>query len=318
MQAITKQLLFELEHFQVNKKTIETLFIGGGTPSTVSAKLYEPIFERLAPYLKEDAEVTIEANPNSATSTWLNDMQTLGMNRVSLGVQSFNETKLKALGRAHTQKEAIRAIEQAHHIGLKHISLDLIYNYQGDTKTLLESDITQALQLPIDHISAYELTIENNTKFHATPEVRQESDTLAYFVTDTITSHGFEQYEISNFGTYKSKHNLGYWQQKNYMGIGAGAVGFLNHTRFYPTTHIENYIANPLARKQETLTPKDILTEAIFLGLRSQVGIQKSLLSTTMLQKAKLLVAEKKLTETPTHFYNKNYFLSDEIALYLL
>ena len=318
MEALYRQLTFELQRFSAQKKSIETLFIGGGTPSTVAADLYQPLFDLLRPYLQKGAEITTEANPNSATAAWLKGMRNLGVNRVSFGVQSFDSQKLNALNRAHSPRQAREAIMTAHDIGFKHLSMDLIYNYRGDTQSLLERDIAEAFALPIDHISAYELTIEDGTKFSATPEVRQENETLAFFVAEEIQKRGFTQYEISNFGCYQSKHNKGYWELKNYIGVGAGAVGFLKDTRFYPKTDIEGYIAAPTAVSTEELSAEELLTEKIFLGLRSCIGVERSLLSEPMLQKANLLLSEGKLRNRENIFYNDNYFLSDELALFLL
>jgi len=318
MKALHQQLTFELKRFDVKAQTIETLFIGGGTPSTVSPELYAPIFELLHPYLKKNAEITTEANPNSASKEWLEGMKKHGVNRVSFGVQSFHAQKLKALNRAHNPQQAKEAIHTAKELGFAHLSLDLIYNYQGDTKELLLNDISEAFSLPIDHISAYELTIEDGTKFSATPEVRQEDENLAFFVTDEIEKRGFKAYEISNFGTYQSRHNKGYWELKNYIGAGAGAVGFLKNRRYYPQTDIEAYVADPLNITEEALTPDELLTEKIFLGLRSNVGVEKSLLSEAMIKKANILCEKKKLLCDATHYYNTNFFLSDELALYIL
>jgi len=245
-------------------------------------------------------------------------MKQLGVNRVSFGVQSFDADKLKALNRAHTPDQAKEAIQTAHALGFEHLSLDLIYNYRGDTRALLEKDIQTAFSLPIDHLSAYELTIESGTKFAATPQVRQEDDSLAFFVAEQIKARGFSHYEISNFGTYQSRHNIGYWELRDYIGAGAGAVGFLKNTRFYPQSGIEAYIADPLKTEEEHLTPNDILTEAIFLGLRSRVGIAKTVLPQAYSERAYTLVAEKKLTETAERFYNPNFFIADALALYLL
>ncbi len=318
MQALYTQLSFELKRFNTQKKQIKTLFIGGGTPSTVDPELYAPIFELLEPYLQDNAEITTEANPNSATKAWLKGMKDLGVNRVSFGVQSFNENKLKGLNRAHTPRQAKESIFTAKDLGFEHLSLDLIYNYKNDTKELLSNDIKQAFELPIDHISAYELTIEDGTKFSSTPEVRQENEDLAFFVADEIKKRGFTHYEISNFGTYQSKHNKGYWTLENYIGAGAGAVGFLKDTRYYPQTYIESYIADPLHITEEFLNKDELLTEKIFLGLRSCIGLQKSLLSDKMIKKAQILCEKKKLKCDSTHYYNDNFFLSDELALYIL
>lgn len=318
MKALHTQLEFELDRFDAGQGSIESLFIGGGTPSTVSPGLYEPIFELILSYLADDAEITTEANPNSASLSWLRGMHQLGVNRVSFGVQSFDASKLKMLNRNHSPSQAQEAIESAHLVGYKHISLDLIYNCQGDDKKLLRHDIQTALSTAVDHISAYELTIENGTRFASTPEVRQENNELAFFVADEIQKGGLKQYEISSFGRYQSSHNRGYWKLSNYIGAGAGAVGFLGDTRYYPVTDIEQYIANPLNITKEPLTQDELLTERIFLGLRSNVGIQKSILPKSMREKAELLVSEKKLTEDEDNFYNIDYFLADEVALFLM
>lgn len=318
MQALYQQLSHDITHFALTPHSVETVFIGGGTPSTIDATLYQPIFDLLSPYLQQACEITTEANPNSATKKWLEGMRDLGVNRISFGVQSFDAQKLKSLNRAHTPTQAKQAITDAKEVGFEHLSLDLIYNYQGDTKTLLSNDIKEAFTLPIDHLSAYELTIENGTKFANTPEVRQEDETLAFFVAQEIEKYGFKAYEISNFGGYQSRHNKGYWQLKNYIGAGAGAVGFWDNTRYYPHSAIEAYIADPLYRTEEFLSAHDLLTEHIFLGLRSTIGVAKSLLSDTMTQKATLLCEKGKLLENKTHYYNPNFFLSDELALYIL
>ena len=317
MQALYRQLSYELERFDVQPGSIETLFIGGGTPSTIDPELYKPVFELITPYLAEDAEMTTEANPNSASESWLRGMKALGINRISFGVQSFDAEKLKALNRAHSPKEAVEAIEAAKRLGLKHLSLDLIYNFQRDSKELLLSDIDQAFSLPIDHISAYELTIEAGTHFAKQPGKRQEDEALARFVVQSIRERGFTQYEISNFGSYQSRHNKGYWRLKNYIGAGAGAVGFLKNRRYYPQTDIDAYIADPLKIKEEYLTADELLTEKIFLGLRSDIGVKKALLTSAMRSRAEELLNEK-LTFTNGTYYNMDFFLADEIALYLL
>lgn len=316
MTALLRQLEFELERFQTPYKSIETLFIGGGTPSTVKAALYAPLFERLRPYLKDDAEISSEANPNSATSEWLLGMKALGVNRISFGVQSFNDEKLKKLGRAHKADDAVEALKRAESAGFKHLSIDLIYAVDGDTKALLQHDLDEAFKLPIDHLSAYALTIEEGTPFAATPDIANEKLALTEWFLTRVKER-FPSYEISNFGHYRSRHNLGYWQYKDYIGLGSGAVGFLKDTRYYPTSNVQAYIDNPLDIRSEQLSAGSIKTEKIFLGLRSVVGVAESLLSSHELDNAKLLVREKKLTYREGCFYNDDYLLSDELALFI-
>jgi len=208
MQKLAKQLSYELQRFDLKKNSIESVFIGGGTPSTVSPELYRPIFAKITPYFQKGIEITSEANPNSATKQWLAGMQELGVNRISFGLQSFDAKKLKLLNRAHTPKAAHQAILNAHELGYKNLSLDLIYATAGDTKSLLEHDLHNAFSLPINHLSAYALTIEEQTPFASQPQMAQESLELTQWLFKSIKAHGFKQYEISNFGRYQSSHRL--------------------------------------------------------------------------------------------------------------
>ncbi len=317
MKALHTQLKYELKRFQATKQNIETVFIGGGTPSTIDPELYEDIFKLIKPYLVPFAEITSEANPNSATKEWLKGMYSLGINRISFGVQSFNDEKLKVLNRAHSAKEAINAITNAKEIGFENISLDLIYATLNDTKKLLENDIKTAFSLSINHISAYALTIEEGTPFERKPQMSNESLELTSWIFEKIKSNGFEQYEISNFGIYQSLHNLGYWKYKDYIGAGSGAVGKLENQRFYPTPILEEYIKNPLNIKTELLSNEDIKTEKIFLGFRSSVGVNENILSTYEKQRAQILVKENKLYFKNDIFYNLDYLLADELTLFL-
>jgi len=317
MLALSEQLNFELKRFKAKYKTIETIFIGGGTPSTVEPKLYENIFKTLKPYLRDNAEITSEANPNSATKEWLKGMKQLGVNRISFGVQSFNNEKLKLLNRAHNPQQAKDAIIYAKEIGFKNISLDLIYATLGDTKELLQNDLDIAFSLPINHISAYALIIEEGTPFESKPQMSKETLETTEWLFKEIKKHNFEQYEISNFGTFKSEHNLGYWKYKDYIGLGSGAVGKLDLERFYPTCNLEDYIKNPLDIKVEVLSKEDKKIEQIFLGLRSCVGVHKDILNISELKQAHFLVSEKKLYLKNDTFYNTNYLLADEIALFI-
>jgi oxygen-independent coproporphyrinogen-3 oxidase len=317
MKTLLLQLEFELKRFNAKDKSIESVFIGGGTPSTISAKLYKPIFEMIKPYLSENIEITSEANPNSATKEWLLGMFELGVNRISFGVQSFNDEKLKLLNRAHSSKDAIKSIQNASEVGFKNLSLDLIYATLGDSKELINNDLEIAFSLPINHLSAYALSIEEGTPFEKKPQMSKESLKLTSWLFDKLESKGFKQYEISNFGTYKSSHNLGYWQYKDYIGVGSGAVGKLGTQRFYPTAIVENYIKNHLDIRVEELNLEDIKTEKIFLGFRSIVGVDENILDKREQKRANILVQEKKLELKNAVFYNLDYLLADELTLFL-
>ncbi len=318
MNAVVKQLKNDLSKYDITTDSIESVFIGGGTPSTVEPILYEKFFQTVSPYLKKDIEITTEANPNSSTKEWLEGMKNLGVNRISFGVQSFDEDKLKFLGRNHSKKSALNSIENAYDSGFENISLDLIYQTIKDTEELLINDIKIASSLPINHISAYSLTLEKGTLFYKKPEVATNSDSLSKFFIDSITSYGFPQYEISNFGAYESIHNLGYWQHKNYLGIGAGAVGFFQNRRFYPLKNIEKYVENPDLQDIEEISKKDLHIETIFLGLRSKIGVMLEEFTKEEKKKVDILLKEKKLTCKGNRVYNTNYLLSDEIVLFII
>jgi len=177
-------------------------------------------------------------------------------------------------------------------------------------------DLNEAFKLPIDHLSAYALTIEEGTPFASTPDVANEKLALTEWFLESIKAQ-FPTYEISNFGHYHSKHNLGYWEYKDYIGLGSGAVGFLKESRFYPTSDVQAYIENPLNIHSELLSQASIKTEKIFLGLRSIVGVCETILSKQELKNAQLLVTENKLIYQNGYFHNDDYLLSDELALFI-
>jgi len=318
MAAITKQLEADLKRFSIAKKSIKTIFIGGGTPSTVDANLYKPFFDIVWPYLEENAEITTEANPNSATKEWLTGMKDLGINRISFGTQSFDDAKLKFLNRAHSGEETKIAVQNAFDLGIENLSIDLIYATLMDTKELLQEDLKQAFELPINHLSAYALIIEEGTAFFKTPEVAKEIVEDTKWFIESIKDKGFKQYEISNFGTYESEHNKGYWNYEPYLGIGAGAVGCVNNARYYPFSDVQAYIDSPLEFTEELLTGEDIKSEKILLAMRSCVGFDKSLLNIEEAKRLEILLNEKKLIYRDGKVYNEDYMLADELALFLL
>ncbi len=322
MNALKKQLKNDLENYVIkHNKKIETVFIGGGTPSTIKAFEYTEIFEMIKPHLEEFAEITTEANPNSASYEWLESMKNLGVNRVSFGVQSFDNDKLKFLGRAHNSNSAIKAIQNANNIGFNGINCDIIYGVQNDTMESLKKDFDTAFSLPITHLSAYSLTIEEGTKFFDRSSVKIDDEELSSEIFDYINKNGFHQYEISNFAKNKlseSKHNYGYWQHKEYLGVGAGAVGYINQERHYPSKSIEEYIENPLFFDVEKIDLDDVKTEKILLGFRSLNGVEISLFNEEEMKKIDDLIQYDKVYIEENRVFNKNFLLSDELALYIL
>ena len=321
MKALKTQLRDNINNYVTDGKKIETVFIGGGTPSTIKAIEYKELFEIIKPYLEKDAEITTEANPNSASYEWLETMKSFGVNRVSFGVQSFENTKLKFLGRSHNSNSAIKAIQNANSIGFKGINCDIIYGVQGDTIESIKKDFDVAFSLPITHLSAYSLTIEEGTKFFDRSSVKIDDEELSYEIFDYILKNNFHQYEISNFARNKeseSKHNYGYWQHKEYLGVGAGAVGYINKQRQYPSKSIEEYIKNPLFFDVEKIDDEDIKTEKILLGFRCSNGVELSLFDDKEKQKIDELIQYDKIYIENDKVFNKNFLLADELALYIL
>jgi oxygen-independent coproporphyrinogen-3 oxidase len=319
MNALHLQL--EKALISLGEQKIETLFIGGGTPSCVPANEYGKLFLSLQPYLAPNAEITTEANPNSATSSWLQSMFDYGVNRISFGVQSFNDEKLQFLGRSHNQKKAIAAIQEAQTIGFEKINCDLIYGVQNDTQTLLQKDIDSIKDLNVTHVSAYSLTLEEHTPFYGKSHVKIDDEILSAQLFKMLEKAGFKQYEISNFAqheSFQSRHNLGYWQHKAYLGIGAGAVGYAHKKRYYMPKEIQAYIKNPYFYETEVLSDEDIKVEKVLLGFRSIVGVEMSLFTQAQLNKIQLLLENKKLFQVNEKIYNYNFLLADELALYVL
>lgn len=318
MEALKIQLKDELKK---NDKKIETIFIGGGTPSTIKAHKYREVMEIVQPYLIENCEITIEANPNSASKEWLKKIYETGINRVSFGVQSFDDEKLKFLGRNHNKSQAIEAINNAKEVGFVNINCDIIYDTTHDNKELLENDLSIIKNLPINHISAYSLIIEEGTKFFEKKNVQFENEELARFLFEEFYKLGFSQYEISNFAmdeNARSKHNLGYWQYKEYLGVGSGAVGCLNNERLYTQNDVHKYIKNPLEYVEiEKLNNEDILVEKVLLGFRSVVGVDVSLFDKDIKDKIDLLIDAKKLIFENNRVYASDFMLADELSLYL-
>ncbi|OCL86954.1 Oxygen-independent coproporphyrinogen-III oxidase 1 [Aliarcobacter thereius] len=330
MKALEIGLEDSIDRYLKDKNMrLETVFIGGGTPSTIDAHLYKNIFKLLKPYLEKDCEITTEANPNSATKEWLETMFDFGVNRVSFGVQSFNDKKLKFLGRNHNRLNAIKAIQNAKCIGFNSINCDIIYGVQDDTFESLKEDFDTIKSLEVEHISAYSLIIEEDTKFFLyEKELRKnkkslkiDDEDLSYELFKYLNNLGYKQYEIANFSLkeeFESKHNYGYWSHKEYLGLGAGAVAFIDGKREYTNKSIEKYIENPLYKSFENLENEDIKAEKVLLGFRCKFGVDMSLFTKTELNKIDELIEENRVCIVDNRVYNNNFLLADEISLYIL
>lgn len=315
--ALKSHFLFEIDRLKIDYGQIETLYFGGGTPSLIDLNHYEKLFLVLKPYLSKEVEFSIETNPNSLNYDWLIGLKSLGLNRISIGVQSFETKKLNFLGRSHNKDDAIKAVELAFKVGIKNISVDLIYESALDNLKSLKKELEIAISLPINHISAYSLSIEDGSKFENRFECAKKDESQAYFLRDFLKDNGFNQYEVSNFGKV-CKHNLGYWEYKEYIGIGSGAVGFSNLVRRYVIKSVDSYIKNPLQFELEELSSNQIKLEKIFLGLRSIVGFDIDLLSEIELNRLNVLEDKKKVVCKNGRVYSNELFLADAITLFLL
>ena len=217
-------------------RSIQTIFIGGGTPSLFSAEAINQLLSGLRARLNfpPSIEITLEANPGTVEQTRFDEFYAAEVNRISIGVQSFNNKHLQQLGRIHSAKEAIKAIEIAHRAGFKRINIDLMYGLPGQSVGEALGDLQCAFALNPDHISHYQLTIEPNTLFHHQPPLLPDDDHLADIeqaCREQLAAHDYLRYEISAFARTDQacQHNLNYWQFGDYIGIGAGAHGKITH-----------------------------------------------------------------------------------------
>jgi len=234
IETLLKDLEQDLKLLK-EKRVISSIFIGGGTPSLFSANSFDTLLtgiSKLIP-LKDNLEITLEANPGTFESQKFADYRAVGINRLSIGIQSFNNQHLKELGRVHSAEEAIAAVEIAHQSGFDNFNLDLMFGLPKQSNKEMLNDVETAIKLKPSHISFYQLTLEPNTYFHKFPPRLPESD---HIYTGQIQSQkaladaGYLQYEISAYAknNTKSQHNLNYWKFGDYLGIGAGAHGKLS------------------------------------------------------------------------------------------
>jgi len=237
IETLLKDLEQDLKLLK-EKRVISSIFIGGGTPSLFSANSFDTLLagiSKLIP-LKDNLEITLEANPGTFESQKFADYRSVGINRLSIGIQSFNNQHLKALGRVHSAEEAIAAVEIAHQAGFNNFNLDLMFGLPKQSNKEMLNDVETAIKLQPSHISFYQLTLEPNTYFHKFPPRLPESDHIYAGQVQSqqaLADAGYLQYEISAYAknNTKSQHNLNYWQFGDYLGIGAGAHGKLSLSR---------------------------------------------------------------------------------------
>lgn len=283
-------LIEEFKHYDIHD--LRTLYIGGGTPTAISAKQLNYLLSHLEKELDlgQLEEFTIEANPGDLTPDKIAVLEKSAVNRVSLGVQTFDDKELKRIGRSHNEAQIYETIKDLKQAGFDNISIDLIYALPGQTMEQVKTNVAKALSLEIPHMSLYSLILENHTVFMNQmrrgrlnlPTEDLETD-MFHYIIDELEANGFEHYEISNFSKpgFESRHNLVYWDNVEYFGVGAGASGYLNGVRYRNRGPIQHYLkavgeAGHSRLHEETLTKAEMMEEEFFLGLRKKSGVSIS------------------------------------------
>lgn len=301
---------------------IQTIYLGGGTPSLLEPAQLAQVVDTLRQHYNTTAlqEVTLEANPEDLTAEYLKALHDLDfVNRISIGVQSFSDADLQMLNRRHSAAQSIEAVQNAHDAGFDNISIDLIYGLPGQSTDDWGLNIQQLMQLPVNHLSAYALTVEEGTMLHSqmaqgrlTPA--DECTVIAQYdmLLRETEAHGLKQYEISNFAKegYHSRHNSRYWNRTPYLGVGAAAHSFDGQRRRWNIADAEQYVSQVMKHQvywnSEVLTEKDAYNEYLMTALRTVEGIVKGCLPAaraSQLHQAILpYLANGLLVETDTHY----------------
>ena len=274
----------EIEEKKNDLKDITSVYIGGGTPNVLGDALLEELFEFILPYLKDSKENTIECNPELVTDSLAKLFYKYGINRVSLGVQSINPNGLMLLGRSHNKDLVTQAIEILRSNHIQNISMDFIFGYPKETIDILLEDLEYVYSLDIPHVSFYSLILEDKTIFShllKKGELELLDDDLIADMYDVINkslkSHGYKHYEVSNYAKdgFESIHNELYWTEKEYVGIGMGASGFVNHYRYSNHKTLKEYLSS-CEEERIFINEEEEKKEFMMLGLRMLDGISIS------------------------------------------
>lgn len=285
LAAMEREVVARREYLR--GESVRTIYFGGGTPSLVSAEWIGRAIERCRTTFDCTTleEVTLEANPDDLMEEYLKALHEVGVNRLSIGIQSFDDEVLRTMNRRHDAAAAIRAVEAARAAGFDNITIDLIYGLPFGPKDALARSLAQAVALGVEHISAYHLTIEPNTRFgrmaergELVPIPEEESELQYNQVHTTLTAAGYDHYEISNFAREgrRSRHNSSYWQSQPYLGIGPAAHSFDGESRLWAVSSVTEYLAGVDGGEcfqMEHLTAEDRYNETIMTSLRCREGV---------------------------------------------
>ncbi len=328
MSALLRE--WELRKPLFEERELYTLYLGGGTPSLLGPQRIRDVLSWLP---KGAVEVTLEANPEDVTFEKMQAFRKAGINRISLGVQSFDDDLLRSLGRLHGATKAIEAVQAIAAAGIENLSIDLMYDLPGQTAGSWRATLKQAVALPINHLSLYNLTIEPHTVFYKkrkqlAPSLPTETASTAMLqeAIDILEGAGLSRYEISAFGR-KALHNTGYWTGRPFIGMGPSAFSYWEGRRFQNQPHLHKW-ADALARAEtpisfeERLDPAAQQRELLVIGLRllSGVDLTQFSLDAQALENLKLLQAEGLVEYTPLHAHltPKGLLFYDTVASYLI
>ena len=284
--ALKKESSFYRHKFS----SFDTIYIGGGTPSLLTTQQFIKIFTSIYKYfnIDLDAEITVEANPGDISLEYLIKLKDIGVNRLNIGVQSFNDKVLKFFGRRHSAKDALASIEAARQAGFNNLGIDLIYGVHGMSCNTWKNTLQFATSFKPEHISCYQLSLGNNTPLYKRYALEKwhlpdENAELKLFLTtaEELEKDGYMHYEVSNFtrnDKFKSRHNQKYWRHVPYLGLGASAHSFLNNKRWWNKAAVKTYLQDIAGGKMpvensEMLSSEQLQLESLFLGLRTKNGI---------------------------------------------
>ena len=276
-----KALKQEIDSYQTGE--LKTIYVGGGTPTALEDDLFLELLEIIKPYTKGVKEYTFEANPESLSENKIKLLKQYGVNRISLGVQSTDTKVLKAINRQHSYEDVVKAIGLLKENGIDNINVDLILGLPHSSETLLKRDLENLTSLGIKHMSCYALTIHPHTVLFNQGFREMDDDLMRKnydIVHNFLKEKGFEHYEVSNWCLpgYQSEHNLTYWRNEQYYGVGLGASGYIGELRYKNTVNLDRYLKGEYIQDKEEVTSKDIFTYQVMLNLRTKEGISLSLL----------------------------------------
>ena len=342
VDALIRELVEVGKSKMLKDDSISTVYLGGGTPSQLTIPQLHQLFDAIYIYNKveSDAEVTIEMNPDDVSVPYADALRQLGINRVSMGAQTFDDERLRWLNRRHTVAQVGQAVTILRAAGIRNISIDLMYGFPNETIDDFVRDIDEAIKLDVEHISAYCLMIEEGTELYRRygdmrvreyDDCKEETERKMYeLLIDKLTAAGYEHYEISNFARpgFRSRHNSSYWTGVPYIGLGAAAHSFDGHSRSWNVSDIRQYIAavnrDERLNEEEVLSATDFYNERVMLGLRTCEGVDLSALSDDernyCIQEAQPFLSDDilLLTDNRLVLTKKGLFVSDYVISSLM